>query len=129
MPRGLPAERGGRQAQRVPRVSVVLPAYNRASFLVTAISSVISQSVTDWELIVADDGSGEEARACLRGIAHPAVRLIELAHRGNPAEVRNVALTAAVGRYIAFLDSDDVWKPRKLELQLAALAAHPEPCQ
>ena len=107
-------------------MSVILPAYNRASFLAIAISSVISQSVDEWELIIADDGSGEEARACLRGITHPAVHVIELAHCGNPAEVRNVALAAATGRYVAFLDSDDVWKPRKLELQLAALRAQPK---
>ena len=89
------AEHTEQQRRRVPQVSVILPAYNRASFLAIAISSVISQSVDEWELIVADDGSGEEARACLRSISHPAVRVIELAHCGNPAEVRNVALAAA----------------------------------
>jgi glycosyltransferase involved in cell wall biosynthesis len=62
----------------------------------------------------------------LRDHAHPAIRVVELEHCGNPARVRNIALAAATGRYVAFLDSDDLWKPRKLELQLAALAARPQ---
>lgn len=109
----------------MPEVSVILPAFNRASFLAASIDSVLSQTFPDWELIIADDGSDAETRNYLRGISHPAVRLIELPHCGNPGRVRNLALAAATGRHVAFQDSDDTWKPRKLETQLRALAAQP----
>jgi glycosyltransferase involved in cell wall biosynthesis len=107
----------------MPEVSVILPTFNRAKFLAASIASVLSQTFTDWELIIADDGSDEETRTFLRGISHPATRLIELAHCGNPGRVRNVAIAAATGRYVAFQDSDDIWNPRKLEAQLGALTA------
>jgi glycosyltransferase involved in cell wall biosynthesis len=109
----------------MPEVSVILPAFNRANFLADSIASVLSQTFTDWELIIADDGSGEDTRNYLRGISHPAVRVLELDHCGNPGRVRNIAVAAATGRYVAFQDSDDTWKPRKLEAQLRALAEQP----
>src|SRR6476659_3353634 len=101
----------------MPAVSVILPTYNRANFLAASISSVLSQTFTDIELIIADDGSDDEVYAYLCSIEHPAVRVIRLPHSGNPARVRNAALRLATGHYVAFQDSDDVWKPRKLELQ------------
>jgi glycosyltransferase involved in cell wall biosynthesis len=72
-------------------------------------------------MVVADDGSGEETRAYLQGIAGPQVRVVWLPHCGNPSRVRNAAIEAATGRYLAFLDSDDIWASTKLEKQLAAL--------
>jgi glycosyltransferase involved in cell wall biosynthesis len=109
-----------------PAVSVVVPAYNRTRYLAAAIASVQGQTVPDWELVIADDGSGGETRAFLRQLAHVRIRVIELPRCGNPSRVRNAAIAAARGRYVAFLDSDDIWKPRKLELQLAALATRTE---
>jgi glycosyltransferase involved in cell wall biosynthesis len=105
----------------MPTVSVILPTFNRKKFLQLAIESVFSQTYTDWEMIIADDGSNEETRAFLRSIATPQVRTIWLRHSGNPSQVRNAAIDVAGGRYLAFLDSDDIWAPSKLERQIKAL--------
>jgi glycosyltransferase involved in cell wall biosynthesis len=110
-----------------PTVSIVIPTFNRLKYLRLAIDSVFAQTFEAWELIVADDGSDGETLAYLISIAQrPGVKLLQLSHTGNPGAVRNVALRAARGEYIAFLDSDDVWVPEKLALQIASLQAHPE---
>ena len=110
-------------------VSVILPTYNRLQYLRQAIESVLAQTFTDWELIIADDGSDEETRTYLKTCESlPGVRVMLLPRLGNPGAVRNVALRETRGEYIAFLDSDDLWMPWKLELQLAALCASPD-CQ
>ena len=105
----------------MPSVSVILPTFNRTKFLQQAIESVFAQTYADWEMVVADDGSAEETRGYLRSIENPQVRTIWLRHSGNPSLVRNAAIEAARGRYLAFLDSDDVWAPSKLEKQVRAL--------
>lgn len=110
-----------------PEVSIVVPTFNRPQYLRAAIDSVFAQTFTDWELIVADDGSEGETAAYLAALAsRPKVKVLRLAHTGNPGAVRNAACRAAQGDYIAFLDSDDVWLPEKLALQIASLRAHPE---
>ena len=108
-------------------MSVVLPTFNRLRYLRAAIDSVFAQTFTDWELIVADDGSEGETADYVAALADPPrVKVLRLAHTGNPGAVRNAALQAARGEYIAFLDSDDVWLPSKLALQVASLRSHPE---
>jgi glycosyltransferase involved in cell wall biosynthesis len=110
-----------------PTVSVVLPTFNRPKFLRPAVDSVFAQTFTDWELIVADDGSEGETAAYLATLANPPrVNVLRLPHTGNPGAVRNAAWQTARGEYIAFLDSDDVWIPEKLALQVASLRSHPE---
>jgi glycosyltransferase involved in cell wall biosynthesis len=110
-----------------PQVSVVVPTFNRPQYLRAAIDSVFAQTFTDWELIVADDGSTGETAAYLAALAsRPKVKVLRLAHTGNPGAVRNAACRAAQGEYIAFLDSDDVWLPEKLATQIASLRAHAE---
>jgi glycosyltransferase involved in cell wall biosynthesis len=109
----------------MPAVSIILPTFNRSGFLRQAIDSVFAQTYVDWELVVADDGSGEETQAYLRDLSDPRVRTIWLEHCGNPARVRNAAIQAARGEYLAFLDSDDLWAPSKLQAQIAALGARP----
>jgi glycosyltransferase involved in cell wall biosynthesis len=109
-----------------PEVSVVLPTYNRPQYLRAAIDSVFAQTFTDWELIVADDGSEGETAAYVATLANsPRTSVLRLAHSGNPGAVRNAACRTARGEYIAFLDSDDVWLPEKLALQVASLRSHP----
>ena len=105
----------------MPSVSVILPTFNRTKFLKLAVESVYAQTYTDWEMIIADDGSGEETRTYLLSLAAPQVRTVWLPHSGNPSQVRNSAIKAATGRYLAFLDSDDIWAPSKLEKQIGAL--------
>jgi len=110
-----------------PAVSIILPTFNRLEFIPAAIESVLAQSFTDWELIVADDGSSGDTRSYLQTLADPPrVRVIWLAHTGKPSVVRNAALRAARGEYVAFLDSDDVWLPGKLATQIASLRRHPK---
>lgn len=109
-----------------PEVSVILPAFNRLAHLRDAIDSVLAQTHSDWELIIADDGSADETRAFLRGIRDDRIKTLWLQHCGNPGTVRNRALGEARGVYVAFLDSDDLWDPRKLELQLQHMQSRRE---
>ncbi len=105
-----------------PLVSVVLPTFNRLRYLPDAVASIFGQTLRDWELLIADDGSDGETRAYLQTLANPPrVRLIQLGHTGKPAVVRNTALREAGGEFVAFMDSDDVWMPNKLETQIASL--------
>ncbi len=103
-------------------VSVILPTFNRLRFLRPAIESVYAQTFTDWELIIADDGSDLETREFLQSLAnHPRVTVAWLAHSGRPSIVRNAALARAGGEYVAFLDSDDLWAVTKLDRQIDRL--------
>jgi len=105
-------------------VSIILPTFNRREFLRAAVESIFAQTWTDWQLIIADDGSDADTRAYLEGLEDcPRVRLMCLPHTGRPSVVRNRALREARGQYVAFLDSDDVWLPAKLALQIASLRA------
>ena len=107
-----------------PVVSIILPTFDRLDFLPAAIQSVAAQTFTDWELLIADDGSGPATRAYLHGVHDPPrTRVLPLAHSGRPAAARNAALREARGEFIALLDSDDAWLPQKLAVQIAALRA------
>jgi glycosyltransferase involved in cell wall biosynthesis len=108
----------------MPSVSVILPTFNRVQFLAPALACVYAQTWKDWELVIADDGSDEATRAYLREAA-PGARVLWLPHSGNPSRVRNAAIAAAQGQYLAFLDSDDLWPADKLEKQIGALRADP----
>ena len=110
-----------------PAVSIIMPTFNRLEFLEAAIASVLEQTFEDWELIIADDGSSEPTRAYLQALQiHRRIHVILMPHTGRPSLVSNVALRQARGEYVAFLDSDDVWLPTKLEIQIASLRRHPE---
>jgi glycosyltransferase involved in cell wall biosynthesis len=112
------------RASSAPLVSIVLPTFNRLGFLAATVDSVLAQSFSGWELIIADDGSDVPTRQYLCSLAErPRVRLIGLSHTGVPAIVRNAALREARGEYVAFIDSDDLWSPGKLQRQLKALRA------
>jgi glycosyltransferase involved in cell wall biosynthesis len=107
-------------------VSIILPTFNRTNYLRAAIDSVFAQTFADWEMIIVDDGSADETKQFLRGIADPRVRTIWLPHSGNPSLVRNTGIRSAGGRYLAFLDSDDIWIATKLEMQIAAMRERPD---
>jgi glycosyltransferase involved in cell wall biosynthesis len=110
-----------------PEVSIILPTFNRLQFLRAAVDSVFAQTFSDWELIIADDGSDAETVAWLGSLARaPRVSVLRLPHTGNPGAVRNAGLGAARGEHVAFLDSDDLWLPQKLTAQLASLRQHPQ---
>jgi glycosyltransferase involved in cell wall biosynthesis len=110
-----------------PTVSIVLPTFNRLPFLRESVDSVFAQTLQEWELIIADDGSEDDTLVYLAVLERlPRVKVLRLAHTGNPGAVRNAALRQADGRFVAFLDSDDLWMPDKLHRQLAAHAARPD---
>jgi len=108
-----------------PLVSVITAAYNAEAFIAQAIASVQAQSLADWEMLIADDASGDRTAAIVEAAAaqDPRIRLIRLAQNGGVARARNAALAAARGRFIAFLDSDDLWLPEKLEHQVSFMQA------
>jgi glycosyltransferase involved in cell wall biosynthesis len=102
-------------------VSIIIPTYNRSRFLKKAVASVIEQTGARWELIVVDDGSTDDTVEILTRFGDARIRIITLPHSGNIAALRNAGAEASAGKWIAFLDSDDEWKPDKLEIQLRAL--------
>ena len=115
---------------RAPRVSAIIIVFNGEKYLAEAIESVMAQSMTDWELIVVDDGSTDGSRAIARDYAARLPhKIFSIAHgdRGNHgmSATRNLGLTAARGAFIGFLDCDDVWEPQKLDQQLAVMAEYP----
>lgn len=108
---------------KYPTVSVVIPTYNREDCVHVAIESVLNQTHPPEEIIVADDGSTDDTVAIAR--RYDTVRVLELQHTSSAA-ARNRGIEAAKGELVAFLDSDDLWLPDKLELQLRVLRAAPE---
>jgi glycosyltransferase involved in cell wall biosynthesis len=105
-------------------ISIVIPTYNRASFLKEAIDSVLSQTYRNFELIVVDDGSTDDTPKLLSSYGEK-IKVIKKANKG-PSAARNRGIKAAKGGWIAFLDSDDVWKPGKLEKQVQFIKDNPE---
>lgn len=109
-----------------PLVSIIMPAYNAQRFIGEAIASVLSQTYTHWELIIADDGSRDDTAHVVAGFEDPRIHWLALPHCGVNMAVRNAALRQARGDYIAFLDADDRYVPDAL-LQLAGhLSSHPD---
>lgn len=107
----------------MPRVSVVIPTYNRAREVVRAVESVQRQTFTDLEVIVVDDASPDDTRAAITSITDPRVRYVAHDTNKGGCAARNSGIQAALGRYIAFLDDDDEWLPNKLERQLQVSAS------
>ena len=105
-------------------VSVVIPAYNHARYLAAAIDSALAQTYAPVELIVVDDGSTDDTPRVLAAYGDR-IRVIRQPNQGAGA-ARNAGLAASRGEYVAFLDSDDIWLPRKLELQMARFDADPD---
>lgn len=110
-----------------PKISVIIPTYNRSRFLGTALRSVLDQTFADFEVLVVDDGSTDDTRNVVAAFeADSRVRYIHQANRGGgAASARNTGVRNSRGDLIAFLDDDDVWLSTKLEYQLEALAAEP----
>lgn len=106
-------------------VSVIMPAYNAAGYIEESIGSVCSQTYTDWELVVVDDVSTDNTCEVVRGImkSDPRIRLLEMSKNGGPGFARARGIQEAKGRYVAFLDSDDVWLPNKLEKQIGFMSS------
>ncbi|MBI4357811.1 MAG: glycosyltransferase family 2 protein, partial [Candidatus Omnitrophica bacterium] len=111
----------------MPAVSVIMPTYNRVSYLRGAIESVLAQTFRDWELVVVVDGSKDGSKELVESYARSDGRVICI-WQGNAgySAANNRGLREAKGLYIAFLDDDDRWLPEKLELQVNLMKSSPE---
>ena len=98
-----------------PLVSIIIPTYNRAEDLKRALQSVFDQTFTDWEVLVVDNHSIDETDSIIKSFNDPKIKLFKIHNAGVIAASRNLGLQHALGEYIAFLDSDDWWLPKKLE--------------
>lgn len=108
----------------MPKITVLIPVYNRAQFIGDAIESVLAQSFGDFELLLVDDGSTDGSQQCVCAYDDPRIRLIENSENLGIAATRNRGIEAARGAYLAFLDSDDRALPERLAHQAAYLDSH-----
>ena len=114
----------------IPTVSVILPTYNSGKTIARALSSVFAQTLQPLEIIVVDDASTDDTTSIVeelsRGQKTGLVKLIKLDRNRGCYYARNTGWEAASGQFLALLDSDDSWHPRKLEIQVHYMRAHPE---
>lgn len=105
----------------MPKVSVIMPVYNCEEFVKHSIRSVQNQTFKDWELIVINDASLDNSLQKVLELAHEdkRIKVIDMAFNQGVGKCRNIGISYAKGRYLAFLDSDDLWSKKKLEKQLA----------
>lgn len=108
------------------KISVIIPTYNRSKQIKKSIESVLRQSYADFEVLIVDDASTDDTQAVVEAIPDKRIRYIKLETNQGAAGARNEGVRQAQGSIIAFQDSDDVWRPEKLERQLAYWQAHPE---
>jgi glycosyltransferase involved in cell wall biosynthesis len=115
-------------AGRRPKVSIILPTFNRSRFLPQAFQAIASQSFADWELIFVDDGSTDDTRLVVADERAKLTQPVRYVHQENQGAygARNTGLDHATGHYVAFYDSDDLWLPHHLSECVAALEACPE---
>ncbi len=106
--------------RKTPLISVITPAYNAENFIHETIESVLKQSYKNWEMIIVDDCSKDRTREIVKKYVEKdsRIKLFQLETNSGSAVARNTAMKNASGKYIAFLDSDDLWYPEKLEKQL-----------
>ena len=101
----------------MPKVSVVIPTYQHAHFVAQAISSVLSQTYCDLEVIVVDDGSTDDTQEIVAGFGEQ-IRVVQHEKNSGLSAARNTGIQLSRGEYVAFLDADDIWLPEKLEKQI-----------
>jgi len=107
-----------------PTVTVIMPVYNVEKYVGAAISSVLKQTYPNFELLIVDDAGSDRSIKICRQFQDPRIRIISQENRGL-AGARNTGIRKAVGKYIAFLDADDLWSPEKLARHVEHLNAHP----
>ncbi|MBE9188819.1 glycosyltransferase family 2 protein [Gloeocapsopsis crepidinum LEGE 06123] len=109
----------------MPKVTIIIPAYNAMPYLQSTLESVFKQTFQDFEIIVVNDGSLDETEKYVSSLADPRLKLINQVNQGV-APARNTGITHAQGKYLAFLDADDLWETTKLETQVCCLEAYSE---
>ncbi len=113
-------------ANTSPKVSVIISTYNGAKYIVETIESIRSQTYSNWELIIIDDGSDDSTPEIVADIRDQRIQFHEAGRIGINGKVKNIGLKKASGELIAFIDHDDLWASTKLEKQVAALEQFPE---
>jgi glycosyltransferase involved in cell wall biosynthesis len=106
-------------------VSIIMPTFNRAQYIVESIQSIIDQTYTNWELLVIDDGSIDHTQQLVSGIEDPRVRYLSFGKIGYGIKLRSTGIPYAKGQWLAFTDSDDLWATDKLARQVTAMNAFP----
>lgn len=106
----------------MPKVSIIIPAYNAALYIQKTIDSILAQTVVDFECIVVDDGSTDDTLAVVASYNDARIKVIAQQNSGGPAKPRNAGIAVASGELICIFDSDDIMQPRKLEEYLLAFA-------
>lgn len=109
----------------MPKVSVIIPAYNAMEYLPQTVDSVLQQTCQDWEMIIVNDGSTDAIESWVASIPNPKIKLISQAN-GGISFARNQGIAASTGKFIAFLDGDDLWDQTKLTKQIEVLEQHSE---
>jgi glycosyltransferase involved in cell wall biosynthesis len=109
----------------MPKVTVVIPAYNAMRYLPETMETALAQTFTDFEVLVVNDGSTDHTAEWVSQVTDPRVRIVSQENKGL-AGARNTGIAHAKGEYIAYLDADDLWEPTKLEKQVRCLDENPE---
>lgn len=104
-----------------PTVTVIIAAYNAEKYLLNAVLSVLDQTFQDWEIIIVDDASSDGTVTVINTIQDNRLRVISLPVNVGPSQARNIGWENSSGKYLAFLDADDIWMPDKLAVQLQAM--------
>ena len=109
-----------------PKVSIILPTYNRAGLIMETIESIRHQTYSNWELIIVDDGSDDNTAEIILQLKEERIHFIKAGRIGIGGKIKNLGLEKANGEFIAFNDSDDLWDKTKIEKQVAALQENSE---
>ena len=112
---------------KYPLISIITPLFNTEKYISKTIKSVINQTYQNWELIIIDDKSADRGKDIVRNfLDDKRIKLISSVKNKGPAKTRNLGLSIAKGRFVSFLDSDDIWFEKKLELQIKYLSNNSE---
>ncbi len=114
------------QNQTSTLVTVIMPTWNRAKFIVESVASVQRQTYPYWELLIIDDGSDDDTENIVAQLNDGRIKFYKAGRIGIGGAIKNIGLQKAAGELIAFIDSDDLWAPAKLEQQIAALQQYPD---
>lgn len=109
----------------LPFFSIVIPAYNASRFIEETLSSVLEQTFSDYEVIIVNDGSTDNTQQIIENIKDERIRLSNIPNKGV-SHARNYGISQAIGKYVAFLDADDIWHPMHLQHAHTALIANPD---
>ena len=109
-----------------PKVSIIMPTFNRAAYILETIVSIQHQTYQNWELIIVDDGSDDNTEEIIAGLKDERIQFHKAGRIGTGGKIKNIGMEKSCGDLIAFIDSDDLWAATKLEKQVVSLQQYPE---